>query len=248
MKNIIYTTAIDSDTSKIKNTDYSQYCIKSWSSWCKKNNVEFLIIDKNQSNYKFPIWNQFNIFDLIGDSYDKIGYVDSDTMIRWDSPNPFDTYIDEFCGVKEISSLRWIYNSIDRYRVFFPNTDIKLDEYINAGVEFFTKDHKFIYDEMRELYFNNVYQLNDIKGVGKVQTLLNLCLKKNKVKQKYLDDRWNLFSIHKKNMFQYNWQLNEDKTPFFIKYAYIWHFTGFPIEHRTEVMRSVWESCGDMYE
>ena len=47
-------------------------------------------------------------------------------------------------------------------------------------------------------------------------------------------------SIHKKNMFTHNWQLNEDMTPFFIKYSYIWHFTGFPIEDRTKIMKQVW--------
>jgi hypothetical protein len=245
--NIIYTTAIDTDKSKVKNSDYSQYCIKSWQAWCKKNNTDFLVIDKNIEDYTHPIWNQFNIFEITGNSYDKIGYVDSDTMIRWDAPNPFHTYTDEFCGVKEVSSLRWIYNSIQAYNKFFPNTEVQLDEYVNAGVEFFTKDHKYIFDEMRELYLNNRAELDVIKGVGRVQTLLNLCLKKNKVKQKYLDDRWNLFSIHKKNMFTHNWQLNEDPTPFFVKYAYIWHFTGFPIESRADVMKKVWENFKDNY-
>ena len=48
-------------------------------------------------------------------------------------------------------------------------------------------------------------------------------------------------------MFKHNWQLNEDLTPFFIKYAYIWHFTGFPIEDRARVMEQVWNKYNGFY-
>lgn len=248
MKTLIYTTAIDSDTTKIKNSDYSSYGIKSWEKWCNKNRIDFHVIKENHPRYTFPVWNKDTIFEIVGNAYDKIGYVDSDTIVKWNCPNPFDLYTDEFCGVKEISSLRWIYNSIQSYGKFYPGVELPLDEYINSGVVFFTKDHRYLYDELIELYVNNKHELDTIKGVGKVQTLLNLCLKKNGVKQKYFDDRWNLFSIHKKNMFTHNWQLNEDRTPFFVKYAYVWHFTGFPIESRTEVMKNVWEGFKHLYE
>ena len=49
-------------------------------------------------------------------------------------------------------------------------------------------------------------------------------------------------------MFQHNWQLKQDNTPFFIKYAYIWHFTGFPIENRTDIMKQTWELTKHLYE
>lgn len=242
-------TAVDSDTSSFKNSEYSVYSKRSWKYWCDKNGVDFLVIDTLNPRYKFPVWNKDTIFEIVGeDRYDKIGYVDSDTMIRWDSPNPFDLYTDEFCVVRENSSLRWIHNSIQTYNVFYPEIKLNLEDYFNSGVSFFTKRHKFVFDELISLYERERNRLDEIKGVGKVQTLLNLVLKKFSVNTKYLDDRWNLFSIHKKNMFTYNWQLNEDQTPFFIKYAYIWHFTGFPIERRNEVMKSVWESCKNFYE
>ena len=35
---------------------------------------------------------------------------------------------------------------------------------------------------------------------------------------------YKLTHLHRKDMFSYNWQLNEDKTPFFIKYGYNWIF------------------------
>ena len=111
----------------------------------------------------------------------------------------------------------------------------------------FRKQHKRVVDKLIEFYQKNSDSLDNIKGVGKVQTVLNFMLEKENVKRKILPPTWNLFSIHKKNMFTHNWQLNEDMTPFFIKYSYIWHFTGFPIEDRTKIMKQVWEQFKQYY-
>ena len=208
-----------------------------------------MAITKHDDRYKYPVWNKDLIFDLVGDKYDKIIYVDSDTMVKWDAPNPFELYTeDDFCGAIDRSSLRWIINSIQEYGKFFPGIKLDLQNYFNSGVCFFSKKHKHIFEELKELYVNSGSELDKIKGVGKVQTVLNFILKKNNIKLKEIPPTWNLFSIHKKDMFKHNWQLNEDPTPFFIKYAYIWHFTGFPIEDRTRIMKQVWEQYKGHYE
>jgi hypothetical protein len=54
--------------------------------------------------------------------------------------------------------------------------------------------------------------------------------------------------MHRRDLFGYNWQLNEDKTPFFIKYGYVWHFTGFPVKDRIDIMKQVWEIFGNKYD
>ena len=69
----------DHDTSTYKNSNYAKYAKLSWKFWCKKNNVDFIVIDKHHDRYKFPVWNKDTIFDIVGDTYDKIGYVDSDS-------------------------------------------------------------------------------------------------------------------------------------------------------------------------
>lgn len=247
-RNLIYMTAIDHSTSQHTNSDYAQYAKNSWEAWCNKKGIDFLVIDKHDDRYRYPVWNKDLIFDIVGDTYDKIGYVDSDTMIRWDAPDPFELYEDEFCGVVDRGSLRWVLNSIQSYSKFYPGINVDLDNYINSGVVFFTKRHKYIYDNLKDLYSKHSSELDEIKGVGKVQTLLNLELIKTQTSVKYLPPVWNLFSIHKKNMFTHNWQLNIDPTPFFIKYAYVWHFTGFPIENRTSIMKQVWDSYKHKYE
>lgn len=248
-KNLIYMVAINHSTSEFLNSDYSKYAINSWKAWCSKNNIDFLVISEHDERYKFPVWNKDRIFEIVGNKYDKIGNVDSDTMVKWDAPNPFDLYTDEFCGVVDRGSLRWVMNSIEQYSKFYDDSiAIDLDNYINSGVTFFTPNHKYIYDNLIELYKERSNELDVIKGVGKVQTLLNLELVKTNTSIKFLPPSWNLFSIHKKNMFKHNWQLNLDTTPFFVKYAYIWHFTGFPIENRISIMKQVWDNFGHLYE
>ena len=53
--------------------------------------------------------------------------------------------------------------------------------------------------------------------------------------------------MHKREMFGHNWQDGDDKTPFFVKYSYIWHYTGFGIEDRTKLMRETWDAFGANY-
>ncbi len=250
MKNLIYTTAINHNTSQYKNSDYAQYCLMSWEKWCKKNDIDFLVIDEHNPRYKYPVWCKDTIFELVGDKYDKLGYVDSDTMIHWDAPNPFDLYDDEWCWIRDYANIRWTVNSIKNYQKYYPDIKLNVFDYYNSGVSFFTKEHKPVYDSLIQLYENNSEELDDkaTMGGGKVQTLLNFELKKQNIKQKELPPIWNMFSMHKREMFSHNWQDGVDKTPFFIKYSYLWHFTGFAIEQRTDIMKQTWDLVSKNYE
>jgi len=247
-KNLIYMVAVNHKSSVHKNSDYSQYSINSWKSWCKKNDVDFMLITEHDDRLGKPIWNKELIYEK-ADGYDKIGIVDSDTMIKWDAPNIFDMYDDEFCGVVDNSNLKWIYDSINNYGKFFKGLEIDYDYYLNAGVLFFHKKHLNLFEQVLNFYLDNREELDNWKlGGGKEQTILNYHLIKNKIKPKLLPPSWNLFAIHRKEMFNHNWQLNEDNTPFFVKYANIWHFTGFGIEDRIKIMKDVWDVYGVNYE
>ena len=247
-KNLIYTVAIDHNSSQYLNSNYSKYSLFTWQSWCKKNNIDFLVLDNHNTFFNNPKWNKYTIFDYIGDKYNKIIYVDSDTMIKWDAPNPFNFYNeDELCGVIDNSSLRWIHNSINSYQKFYPNIKLLYERYFNSGVVFFSKKHKYLHDNLKKLYKNHFKELDKITGVGKDQTILNFEVTKTKTKFTPLLPVWNLFSIHKKEMFSYNWQLNEDQVPHFVRYSYLWHFTGFSIEDRIKIMGQVWEKYKNNY-
>ena len=138
---------------------------------------------------------------------------------------------------------------LNAYSKFFPNNTIDTDNYINAGVLFFTKEHKPVFDSILDLYFNNKEEIDNwsIPGVGREQTIFNYTLEKLNIKRKMLPPCWNLVNMHKKGMFQHNFQL-KDQTPYFVKYGYVWHFTGFPIEQREDIMRQTWEMVRGNYE
>ena len=97
--------AVNHSSSVYTNSDYSQYAIDSWKSWCEKNDVDFKVITEHDDRLGKPVWNKELVYKHAED-YDKIGVVDSDTMIRWDAPNIFDLYEDEFCGVNDNSTTK----------------------------------------------------------------------------------------------------------------------------------------------
>lgn len=244
---LIYMVAIDSNKSQFKNSDYAQYSLLSWEHWCKKNNVDFIVNREHDPRFTFPIWNKELIYK-IGKGYEKIGIVDSDTIISPHAPNIFNLFAEEdFCGVGDLCDLNWLLSSIDARKQFFPNINLDIAQYFNAGVLFFGSKHLKIFEDLLTLYLNNQETIDSLKGGGKEQTLLNYVVQNNRVKVKLLDPSWNLLSIHRKNMFAHNWQLNLDHTPYFLKYAYIWHFTGFPIEDRTRLMQRTWEIVSNSF-
>lgn len=251
MKNLIYIIAIDHDSSNIKNSSYSDYCIRTWKYWCNKHNVDLKVIREHDNRLSRPIWNKELIYEH-GIGYDKIGVVDSDTMIKWNAPNIFEMFdSNEFCGVVDTGDFNWILKSLDNYEsAFFKGWKRpELGEYFNAGVLFFGSKYLDVFKQVLDFYFDNQTELDNwSKGGGREQTILNYFLVKNNVTKKELLPDWNLFSMHKKDMFKHNWQLNTDNTPYFIKYANIWHFTGFGADQRESLMKQTWDLIGHHYE
>jgi len=254
-KYLVYMVAVNHNSSKFKNSDYSQYSIKSWEAWCKRRDIDFVVVDKHNDKYSFPIWNKLDVCD-VGKDYDKIAIVDSDTMIHWSAPNILEHIESGVYGVQDNANLRWLNESVGNYGgEFFSDFKINLDKYINAGVIYLDKESLSIYEKLRDFYFENREKLDSWnKGGGREQTLFNFLLQKNNYDINLLSPEWNMFSMHKKEMFSYNWQdtdggiAGKDTTPHFIKYSWVWHFTGFPIEQRTDIMKQTWDLVGYLYE
>lgn len=246
-KHLIFIIAINDPNRQIQNQDYAQYSIKTWECWCNRNNVDLKVLTEDRLKTKYPIFNKELVYEY-GRGYDKIGIVDSDTMIRWDAPNIFDFIEDKFYGVNDLCDLNWLLSSIKDRQKFFPDVEIDIFKYINAGVLFFSSKHLDFFEKFLTFVRENEEEINSIDGGGTEQTLLNFSLQKEGIEIELLDPSWNLLSIHKKNMFAHNWQLNQNKSPYFLNYAYIWHFTGFPIEDRVQVMKSTWEFIKDQYQ
>lgn len=237
--NLIVIIAVDHHTSKIRNSSYSKHSVLSWERYCSDNNIELKVITELDSRVTYPVWSKELVFEY-GDGYDKIGIVDSDTMVVARPPNIFNMYDTEFCGVPDIIDAVWLRNSIQVYgEQFFPGTHMDIFSYINAGVLFFTRDHLPIFEQLFKFYTDHRQMLDTWnRGGGREQTLLNFHIQIASPERKFLDPSWNTMGIHTRNLLANNWQL-KTQLPYLLKYSKIAHFTGFPPEHRASLMESV---------
>jgi hypothetical protein len=110
-----------------------------------------------------------------------------------------------------------------------------------------------VFKSFKELYYDNVdkfLELQDkIVRKGTEQTPLNYWLQMKGVEMNLdLPFSYKLTHIHRKEMFIHSWQLDDDKTPFFVKYGYNWVFNGIPKNQRTEVMKYTWDLVKDNYD
>ena len=264
-KNVVFLVAVSSnhDYLKEKHGDfkYFEFSINSWKYWCDKNNAELFIYDtpSNDEHVKHkPTWQRwFDVFDQLESNdinYNKILVVDASTIIRWDTPNFFDLVDDNLNVFRSLENIRWMYQGVSGYKSFFNNFEFKLNKYIDCGFQIFTKKHKSFLTELKDFYFDNYDSImelqNDKVKRGTDQPVYNYLLQiKNIDVKTELPNQYMLTHLTRFDWFSHNWQLNEDTTPFFIKYGYIWKYSGFPKRgDRYELMKQTWAMVKDNYK
>ena len=262
MKNVVWWIGVKNDkyAEKYGGWEWVDISRKTWEYWCKKNDVLFVPFEKpiEEDLTRFRInWQKaifvFDEMERRGIDYDQICQVDCTHMIKWDAPNFFELTGHKLTAVRDTDNLNWIYNSIIGYKDFFDGFNFDKQKYVSSSPMIFNEEHKEVFKSFKKLYYDNVdtfVELQD-KSVrkGTEQTPLNYWLQINNVEMNLdLPFSYKLTHIHRKDMFNYNWQLEEDKTPFFIKYGYDWVFTGIPKDQRTEVMKYAWELVKDNYD
>ena len=253
MKNVIFWVGVKNQTysEKYGGWEWMDISRKTWEYWCKKHDVIFFPFEKpindDLVNYRINWQKSIYCFDLLdeaGIDYDQIFLVDASCMAKWDMPNVFELTDHKFTAWRETDNLNWVYDSVKGYEDFFCY-DLDIQKYFSSGVIIFNKSHKDIFLEFKDLYHNNVGEFVELQDKvvrkGTEQTPLNYWVQKNGVELNLdLPFVYKLTHIHRKEMFGYNWQLEEDKTPYFIKYGYNWVFNGIPKNQRTEVMKNLW--------
>ena len=254
-KNIIFLTSVRNPQHDDKYGGYEWMDIskKSWEYWCDKNDCELFVYDNPHEDDLFEYrvtWQRwFDVFEELEKNnikYNKIFVVDSTSMVRWDCPNFFNKIDDRMVAWRDMSNLNWIYHSIEGYKLFFNDFKLDISKYINCGSIIINKTHKDFLEDVKRFYYKNktgLVELQDkIVKRGTDQTPFNYLLQINNIDVNIdLPKAYNLNHMDRYDWFQYNWQLNEDTTPFFIKYSYIWRFTGIPKDKRTELMKQTWD-------
>tara|TARA_Y100000592_G_scaffold9502_1_gene13317 strand:- start:1593 stop:2330 length:738 start_codon:yes stop_codon:yes gene_type:complete len=242
-KNIVVITSMPGEV----DTSYQEYCLNTWRWWCKKNDVELLILDEPLTDTSFmkPTWQRWYVFDILDSNnfdYEKVALVDVDTMIKWDTPNFFNMTKDKFCGVKDQDNIGWIKQSIDGYKQFFKETDLHWLDYFNCGFIVMSKKHKEICKSIVNFWDENTEKLTHLQNTiskGTDQTPVNYILKGSKFEVNYLPKTFNLTHFNRKEILQ---------DLVFIDCGYIWHFNGFDKSWRTPLMRDTWNKIKDNYE
>ena len=141
--------------------------------------------------------------------------------------------------------MRWIYDSIQGYKDIFNGFELDQSKYVNSGFMIFNEEHKELINNFKQFYISNIDEFIRLQDVavkkGNEQTPMNYWLQTNNVDVNLdLPLPYKITHLQRKELFSYNWQLEEDKTPFFIKYGYNYSFNGIPKDQRTNIMKQTW--------
>ena len=260
MKNVVVIPAIQNKTlNKFGGWSWMDYSIASWKYWCNANNYELIIYDTpcdlDISKHRVTWQRWFDVFNFLKTKnieYDKILMTDACSIVKWDCPDFFKLTGDNISATRDMDNLGWIYNSIQGYKELFNNYELDITKYINAGFMIFNKSHEKLFDQLKMFYYENEDMIIDLQTSvvrkGTDQTPLNYFLQKNDIEVDILPWEYRVSHLHRKDLLSYNWQLNEDKTPFFVKYANVWVFSGFDKLQRNQLMQQSWELIKDRYE
>jgi hypothetical protein len=165
-------------------------------------------------------------------------------MVRWDCPDIFELSKNKYTGVIDDLSIEWIYNSIEGYKEYFPEVDLKWYEYINNGIIVLPEDTGEAFcNTVLDFYKKNVDTLRDKQHQtlkkGTDQTPVNYLARKFfKEDINLLDKRFNMTHLYKTDAFLGG---------IYIKCSYIWHFNGLPREHRNKYMEQTWSLIKESY-
>ena len=254
-KNIVWWPAIvnKDHTDKYGGYDYFQYSRKTWEYWCERNDCLFVPftepVEKDLNRYRINWQKILFVFDELerrNIEYDQICLVDSSFMIRWDTPNFFEMTDRKFTACRDMDNMRWIYESIQGYKDMFSWVKFDQSKYVNSGFMIFNEEHKELINNFKQFYISNIDEFIGLQDrvvkKGNEQTPINYWLQANNVDVNLdLPLPYKITHLQRKELFSYNWQLEEDKTPFFIKYGYNYSFNGIPKDQRTNIMKQTWD-------
>ena len=227
----------------------SQFAIKSWNTWCKKNNAELFILDE----LLLPMeemaicWQRYYLFDILDANeidYDQILMVDADTIVHPDCPNFFNETEHKYCGVMNDGCYEWVNRSIEKYHNFL-FADVKLNtwNYFNSGFMVLHKSHKNFCDKVYEFYNSNRDKIVEAQQkfmVGTDQTPINFLTRRHNVELKWLPNSFNLHDPYRKNLLHIdptNWW--PDTLDNLFNSGWVYHFNSIP-QNRMSRDASYW--------
>jgi len=254
MKNIVVLPIYvpeDKNLHKFGGWEWMDYSKQAWQYWCDKHGHQLVIYDspqiKDTVKFKITVQRWFDIFDFLREKnieFDQVLMIDACTIPRWDCPDVFKITNNKLTVRRDIDNLNWVYEGIQGYKDIFGGYDLDISKYFNSGFVIINKSHESLLKKFKEKYISqseDFLHLQKTVKRGTCQTPLNYIMHMNNVDITYASPSWNVSHLNRKELLSHNWQLKESKTPHFIKYGYIWVFSGFDKTQRNDLMKQVWD-------
>lgn len=223
------------------------YGIESWRWYCKKYNIDLLVSNKQiTSDFKvggFCAYEKWNEEGILNSEYSRILIVDSDVIVRWDTPNVFETFKNvEFGMVQDAGGVRTGAYHLNQWKDLVDVSTIDPSSYCNSGILMISlENYKIVNSEIQKYfkYWKEQYIKTGTNPDAIDQTPVNIIGHKNIGNVKLLPDTWN------------NMVMAKYKDGSFINDSYIWHFTGPNMggwRNKSEIMKQTWTHIKDQYK
>lgn len=229
------------------NQEMSQpYGIRSWRWYCKKYGIDFKVSNKIiRSDFKtggFCAYEKWNEEYILNSNYSKILIVDSDVIVRWDTPNIFSTFENiEFGMVKDVGGTQTGIYHLNQWKDFIDISNINPSLYCNSGILMLTlKNYKIVNSQIQKYfkYWKGQYIKTGSNPDAIDQTPVNIIGWKNIGNIDILPNIWN-------NMVMFNY-----KDASFVNDSYVWHFTGPNMggwKNKSKIMSQLWNLIKNKY-
>ena len=215
MKNVVYRIMYD-DIHEY-DTGFANF---TWKYWCIKHDC--LLITCNAPTYRVGVKEVFKSLEKDNVEYNKIFIVDGTALVNRDCPNIFEIVDDRIAAWRDMGDLKSIYDRMQPLQSIGSTLPIKrfdLTRYINYGSIIINSKHSDLIDSIPNFKKGKGSKILDTKY--EFEKDLNNKIAKTEINLD-IPRSYNLNYIAQYDWFSHNWQDGDDKTPFFIKYAYIW--------------------------
>jgi hypothetical protein len=146
MKKLVLTIAIGDDYQKL-----SKLTHPSIKAYAKRIGADFHSVDQIAMSETTPHWEKFQIYHYL-DHYDRILYIDTDIIVRDDTPNLFDIVPETHLGI--FNEGKFTNRSIDLIIDVCKAYKVTLDKwdgrYFNTGVMVISKYHKSLFKKPKK--------------------------------------------------------------------------------------------------
>jgi hypothetical protein len=271
MNKIILWTGVKSPDPKVKekwnysNYEWMDYSRKTWEYYANRVGATFIPYetpsDSNTLKVKINWQRWLDLEKTLPKDWDQVLSTDASIMVKWDTPDMFELFGDDFMAVRGTENMKWTYESVMGYKDIFPKIDFMVNDYFASGFIMFSKKHKLFWDQVKKFYYENQDEIirheDEIVKRGRDQPVLNYLTRVHAIPIKYFPLAYGVNHLYRREILGHNWQLEriepqnpEWKMPHFIKHFYIWIFSGFSDrgDTRTKLMSQTWNVFKNNYE